>query len=210
MGDYKKYTKQQKKIHQARTSLKGWIKKEKIVETAGGKCGKCGYSSCLRSLQFHHRNPEDKKFSLNGTDIRNRTWEEINSEVLKCDLLCSNCHAEIEDYIAKTKFLAEFDIKFDRNEKWSNVLRAIVPTRKISPELDLQCETCNKLFKNKIKRRFCSIACFNFYKRKSKWPTKEELISLLKNGSLRAIGKKLNVSKNTVKKWVDTYGISLD
>ncbi|HET9152763.1 MAG TPA: hypothetical protein VFN85_01445 [Solirubrobacterales bacterium] len=66
-----------------------------LVEEAGGKCILCGYSGCVRALEFHHLDPKTKEFSLahNG---RTRSIAKLRAEASKCVLLCANCHAEVE------------------------------------------------------------------------------------------------------------------
>lgn len=68
--------------------------KKKMVEYKGGKCLECGYNRCYNSLDFHHRDPETKKFNLSGAHCRK--WIEIQEELDKCDIVCANCHREIE------------------------------------------------------------------------------------------------------------------
>jgi 5-methylcytosine-specific restriction endonuclease McrA len=65
---------------------------------AGGHCVKCGYDKYLEVLDFHHRIPTDKAYSL-GSLFSRASRDTIESEIAKCDLLCSNCHREahIED-----------------------------------------------------------------------------------------------------------------
>jgi len=67
--------------------------KEKAIKLLGGKCIKCGYSKCIASLDFHHKNLEDK--DKNIKDILMRTWLKVEKELKKCILLCSNCHREL-------------------------------------------------------------------------------------------------------------------
>ena len=70
--------------------------KHKLVEYKGGKCQKCGYDKCEGALQFHHRDPEEKDFTLSHINLsKNFSMEALLKEVDKCDLLCANCHAEI-------------------------------------------------------------------------------------------------------------------
>lgn len=76
---------------------RGTKRKQTLVDLKGGKCIICSYNKCLRSLSFHHRNPSDKKFSLDIRRLTNTKWKKILEEVEKCDLLCLNCHMEIED-----------------------------------------------------------------------------------------------------------------
>lgn len=68
--------------------------KATLVAEAGGKCVKCGYSRCQRALQFHHRDRREKAFGLSGGSI---SIDRQRSEAAKCDLVCANCHAEIEE-----------------------------------------------------------------------------------------------------------------
>lgn len=69
--------------------------KIRLVELRGGKCEICGYCKCLRALQFHHKNPEEKKFALSQANTKRFSLMLVEAE--KCILLCANCHAEIED-----------------------------------------------------------------------------------------------------------------
>jgi len=67
------------------------LNKQKAVDYLGGKCMDCGITSeCLDIFDFHHRNPSEKEESLNR--LVNTEWDKIQTELDKCDLLCSNCH----------------------------------------------------------------------------------------------------------------------
>lgn len=66
----------------------------KSINYLGGKCIICGYEKCTAALQFHHRNPEEKKFNINNSTC-NKAWKTIKEEIDKCDLLCANCHMEL-------------------------------------------------------------------------------------------------------------------
>lgn len=67
--------------------------KKQAVEYKGGKCVVCGYDKCMASLDFHHRNPEEK--DPHWRKMRNWIFEKIKNELDKCDLVCKNCHGEI-------------------------------------------------------------------------------------------------------------------
>jgi hypothetical protein len=69
-----------------------------LVQEAGGQCIVCGYNRHPRALEFHHLDPSDKRLALsaNGVTI---SLEALREEARKCVLLCSNCHAEVEDGI---------------------------------------------------------------------------------------------------------------
>ena len=59
------------------------------------ECEICGYDKCAGSLDFHHKNPEEKKFHIGrGIGLRYNK-ERILEEIKKCIIVCSNCHREI-------------------------------------------------------------------------------------------------------------------
>lgn len=70
-------------------------KKLFAVNFYGGKCVKCGYDRCIGSLTFHHRDPKTKKARPTYVIMRWK-WERAKEELDKCDLVCANCHGEIE------------------------------------------------------------------------------------------------------------------
>lgn len=67
-----------------------------LVREAGGACLLCGYSRHPRALEFHHLRPAEKEFALSRSGIT-FSLEALRGEAKKCVLLCSNCHAEVED-----------------------------------------------------------------------------------------------------------------
>lgn len=74
--------------------LIGFQRKVNLIELKGGKCMGCGYDKNISALDFHHRNSNEKEFSLDMRILSNSKWINIIKEVDKCDLLCSNCHRE--------------------------------------------------------------------------------------------------------------------
>jgi hypothetical protein len=73
--------------------------KQKAVEYCGGKCCVCGYSKCVEALEFHHKNPNTKDFSISTNT--NKAWNKVKIELDKCILVCSNCHREIHAGLIK-------------------------------------------------------------------------------------------------------------
>lgn len=67
-----------------------------LVQEAGGACCLCGYAGNMRALHFHHVEPADKRFELNAKGV-SLALATLRAEAQKCVLLCSNCHAEVED-----------------------------------------------------------------------------------------------------------------
>ncbi|MBC8104509.1 MAG: HNH endonuclease [Cytophagales bacterium] len=77
-------------------------RKSALVSLLGGKCLRCGYDRCTAALEFHHREPKEKLFNL-GKDNLLKRWEAVVAEAKKCDLVCANCHREIEDEIRQAE-----------------------------------------------------------------------------------------------------------
>lgn len=54
------------------------------------KCNRCGYEDS-RALQFHHID-DNKEFSICDAPTMGYSWEKIQKEINKCEVLCANCH----------------------------------------------------------------------------------------------------------------------
>ena len=74
--------------------------KKNCVQYKGGKCERCGYNKCLGALEFHHKNPEEKEFSLSN---KKKRFEILKIELDKCLLVCANCHREIHEELVNVK-----------------------------------------------------------------------------------------------------------
>lgn len=77
--------------------------KQLSVEYKGGKCCRCGYDKCLRSLDFHHQDESEKDFGVSAYSGSN--FDDIKKELDKCILVCKNCHGEIHDEIERNSKL---------------------------------------------------------------------------------------------------------
>jgi len=64
--------------------------KQKAVNLLGGKCERCGYDKYIGALEFHHKDPSQKDFQI----TQSLSWDRVKAEVMKCELLCANCHRE--------------------------------------------------------------------------------------------------------------------
>lgn len=89
---YGKKTKACARCHNADVLLRGQDKRKRAIAVMGGKCMDCGYDRYYGALDFHHRDPADKDPSF--ANLRGWSWERIEKEIAKCDLVCRNCHAE--------------------------------------------------------------------------------------------------------------------
>lgn len=75
--------------------------KKKAIEYKGGKCSVCGYDRYYGSLDFHHKDPSIKEFTVSqGWQC---SWDKLKKEIDKCELVCSNCHGEIHADLIKVK-----------------------------------------------------------------------------------------------------------
>ena len=72
------------------TKIRRFRAKIAAIELLGSKCSGCGYNKHPSALEFHHKDPSQKDFSISS--VANKSWKSIVEEVKKCVLLCSNCH----------------------------------------------------------------------------------------------------------------------
>lgn len=79
--------------HSQSVTIKRRAIKRMLIQQAGGKCSRCGYDKCMRALEFHHKDPKQKDFGISKCLTKNIDY--LKEEIKKCDLLCSNCHAEV-------------------------------------------------------------------------------------------------------------------
>jgi hypothetical protein len=172
--------------------------KQKAVEYKGGKCEKCGYDKSLAALVFHHRDPKEKDFRISE---KNRKWEQIEAELDKCDLLCSNCHHEEHERIAE----------IGRKERYEKI-RSLVPEKTPGPILKTECSTCKKPIRRleseaRGKEIFCSLECVSKNQEKAKWPDKRELETLVWKNPATHLAKIFGVSDKAIKKRCKKLGI---
>ena len=71
-----------------------WIKRKiNAIKYKGSSCIDCGISYPNEPyvvFDFHHRDPSEK--DVDWGKLKLRSQKAINTELDKCDLLCSNCH----------------------------------------------------------------------------------------------------------------------
>jgi hypothetical protein len=73
---------------------RGIERKIYFINLLGGGCSKCGYNKNITAIEFHHKNPKEKKIGLNMRTFSNNSMNVLIEEALKCELLCANCHRE--------------------------------------------------------------------------------------------------------------------
>jgi hypothetical protein len=72
-------------------------RREDAYASRGYQCRKCKSVLPSAVLEWHHREPDDKVANVNT--LLNSSHDRFWAEVKKCDLLCANCHAEVEEQI---------------------------------------------------------------------------------------------------------------
>lgn len=90
-------------------------RKADLITLCGGKCKNCGYDKCKRAMTFHHRDREVKSFGLTLNNLWSKSLESIIAESAKCDLLCMNCHAEVEDELTGKNIVDRVNEKYGTN-----------------------------------------------------------------------------------------------
>jgi len=187
----------------------------------GGKCQICGIVDDPSVYDFHHLNGEDKDFRISGK-LDRTSWEIIQNELDKCDLLCSRCHRKVHSKYDDTTIIeAILDLRrcqkgsvLDIPSVFDNLPR-LVSALGFSPDIINQkeqeqivvCEVCGKTL-HKDQSRFCSTRCKGKSSRKVDRPSRSKLSEMLKEMSINAIAKLYGVSWHAVRKWMDGYGMS--
>lgn len=129
--------------------------KERIVIAMGGACVCCGYNTCHSVLHCHHTDPTQKEFSFGAIRANPAQWSTIVDELMKCVLVCANCHGEIHAGIRQVPADAR---RF--HESYSSY------TTKL-PVKTTTCPVCGKLKSNW--QITCSPQCAGKRARKVDW-----------------------------------------
>jgi predicted RNA-binding Zn-ribbon protein involved in translation (DUF1610 family) len=81
------------------TKIRRYRARKFAVDYLGGKCNRCGWIGDISGFDFHHKNSSEKDFTINALTVANKKWEDVKSELDKCELLCALCHRlEHSDY----------------------------------------------------------------------------------------------------------------
>jgi hypothetical protein len=79
------------KCHSKSTLEKGRANRQYMLSKLGNACINCGFDKWKASLDIHHLDPSKKDVAFSVARYWTRT--RINKELMKCVLLCRNCHA---------------------------------------------------------------------------------------------------------------------
>lgn len=72
------------------------LRREWVDSTFKAKpCKRCGIQYPPFVMDFHHEDPKTKKFNI-GRGSFTKSKKDLEEEISKCILLCSNCHRIVE------------------------------------------------------------------------------------------------------------------
>lgn len=83
-------TAHRKDLHSVYQLARYQQKKLMLIAHLGGKCVVC---NSTERLQFHHRDPSQKSFTI--LDRWDCSWETLRPELEKCELRCEEHHKEV-------------------------------------------------------------------------------------------------------------------
>lgn len=153
-----------------------WNKNKTIlVKEKGGKCEECGRTGHPAIFDFHHRNPNEKDFTI--SHMRVASLAKLRIEITKCDLLCSCCH--------RLKHISDIYWQFNDDE--------LIPKPRSKPKPKCYC---GKTVTNGT--RYCSPTCNSKAQEKTNWP--DNLPELVQKTSKLQVAKQLGVSDKAVAK----------
>jgi hypothetical protein len=88
------------------TSVRRYRVKLAAIHMKGGMCQECKKTFQPNQYEFHHRDGEEKDFTLSS--VANMNWEFVKNELKKCDLLCVYCHRLKHPGLFADKVFMEF------------------------------------------------------------------------------------------------------
>ena len=167
-------------------------RKENLIRVLGSCCCLCGYNKCIGALEFHHVEPENKKYQLSSGNCHK--IEDDLEEAKKCILVCANCHREIHTTdIYQNVDLWKYQIY---NDDFANSLL-------VKEQEECKCSNCGKIISRYSKSGMCA-SCVQIGKRKvENRPSREELKKLIREMPFTKIAELYNCTDNAVRKWCD-------
>lgn len=181
-----------KECDKKNTIIRQTIFKALCVEYKGGKCEKCGYDEYIGALEFHHKDPSQKKFGISRAKLR-KFDQKIIEELDKCDMLCANCHRvahNLHDIESLEEIWKKYKEIQEQNKKNSQVIseqRAVCNCGNPKSKQAKQCSNCRN--KKALKRNI------------------DEVIAKVKETNWTQAAKHFDISDNALRKFVRKNGI---
>lgn len=164
-------------------AVKRWRRnaKARLIRGFGGSCCLCGYNKCDDVFEFHHLDPSHKETHWGAMRSSITGWNNIVLEMVKCVMLCSNCHKEVHAGAAEVPITAPrltLDAVNYRDDERSNDYDA--------------CGVCGE---QKLKnRKTCSQKCAASRRMKVDWNGHDLPALVLQHGSYEAVGDLFGVT----------------
>lgn len=170
--------------------------KQRGLTYKGSVCIVCGYNRSVRSLHFHHLDPNEKDMGVSsGNTI---AWKRLKKELDKCVLLCSNCHGEVhDDLLDLTPHLHKNPSPEEGQRMIEEADLEIQNQKKQRP----RCMVCqSEIYRRSSRCKKCAGLSRVGKKTKIDWPSLETLLKRVETTSYLQVGKQLGVSDNAVRK----------
>lgn len=162
--------------------------KERLAYVMGGKCCLCGYDKCITALEFHHKDPEEKEFTLGYKTYI--SFDKALIEAKKCILVCANCHREIHSFNLDVSEVVCYD-----EERAEEKLQEL---QELKTKTAKYCKACGKIISEKAE--YC-VECSKIKRRTTERPDRTTLKELIRNKPMLEIGRMYNVSDQAIRKW---------
>ncbi len=93
---YAKHYEKYKEVYRERAKKRHQEQREKFRQNIlaylkDKACKSCGESD-VRVLEFDHLDPYQKGFTISQAVKLNKSWDNVLTEIKKCQILCANCH----------------------------------------------------------------------------------------------------------------------
>jgi 5-methylcytosine-specific restriction endonuclease McrA len=56
---------------------------------------KCQFCGATEALEFHHKNPLEKRYNISSENLKKMKLTNIHNELTKCWCLCQTCHVRL-------------------------------------------------------------------------------------------------------------------
>lgn len=181
--------------------VKNHIKKRKadLIKVFHSKCCLCGFNAFQEALEFHHVNPEEKKFGLSDSNAITKALDKQLEEAKKCILVCSNCHRGI--HAGHLTIPSDYQ-KFYDDEIAQQLLEEL---KEIKTHKKKYCKQCGKIIVSN-KANYC-VECAKINSRVVDRPSREELKKMIREKPFTHIASYFQVSDNAIRKWCKAYDL---
>lgn len=176
--------------------------KHRGVLALGGECAICHqkFEDCC--YDFHHLNPSEKEFEISASNMNGaKSWLKIRDELLKCALLCSNCHRLFHNGYVELPVKNYFNLSY---YDWDLCDAKQVSSVTGEPlDANYTCPTCGG------KKSAAAKQCINCSTKEQKCfeVSRETLKEMIYTMSFTEIGKYFGVSDNAIRKRCKSFNL---